>query len=313
MKSNIPSHCSVPKSAFEKKKGELSLKHCWRKGQDNPGKEGGFSQNQKHLTHIHSPSFFSFYFKFFPLFICVLSPRGKLEADTASTQFKLFFLPSSLSPTHLTLCLAARRLGHTWRQIWTIAFDSYRVCLCQLSLIQRFLIKICIIQVPPGIESSYRCPSWPSSEGHLKFGSHSPAKPFSCRVWGMLLCSSQPQAHLWSVHHQNWCKCPKPVKNVPWNWVDDSPPPFYLFSFLVLGPWSALAHHHQTCARRGNESFAVGDLDCRILILKKKRAHLQEPGGGKKILANSSTSRQDFFGVSIKTSFLLIIIFLTKK
>lgn len=94
-----------------------------------------------------------------------------------------------------------------------------------------------------------------------------------------------------------WWKCPKPVKKMPpETGLTILLHPFTFFSFLCPGalvgsssPPADTCTHSQ--AKRGNESFAVGDLDCRILISKKKPHVLPDKislGSGARLVSYSS-------------------------
>lgn len=105
------------------RKGEASFIKVWLKKRTGyPGERRGLSPGSK-LPCPHPLAKVSFLsiFNFFP-FLCALSPKGNQKADIPHfrksesipySPFLLFFIPSSLSHTHLTLCLAARRLGYT--------------------------------------------------------------------------------------------------------------------------------------------------------------------------------------------------------
>lgn len=256
------------------------------------------------FTKVSSPSIFIF----FPFFFA-FSPRGNQKADTAlkphfkSSPFPIFtfFLRGSLRHTHVTPCLAARRLGYTWRWIWTIAFDSYRVCFCKPGLIQRLLKKVCTTQVSPGLESSYRCSLSPAHKDICN----------SCSLVKSVLWSHGYSSHLGPLYalpitKTIQVKSPRSVRNDPWGTGQVIfLHPFPFFSFLCSRHWSVPGSPpSHTCAhnqaKRGNESFAMRNHGCRILILNTN-VHIfrsyTEPGKAKEILANSGTWKQDFLGV----------------
>lgn len=136
-------------------------------------------------------------------------------------------------------------------------------------------MKFYTIQVSPGLDSSYRSLSQPSSEGHLQVWF---TFSYQTHLVEFGECSDVPAtlAPSCSVHRKNysgesalnqWKMFPRRLGRL------FSSTPFPSFPFFVPGHWSAPGSPpSDTCAhsraKRGNESFAVGDHDCRILILK---------------------------------------------
>lgn len=126
-----------------------------------------------------------------------------------------------------------------------------------------------------------------------------------------VMVPSSPKLFCW--------KCPKPVKNVPWDWVDYSPPPSSLL-FLSLSRGTGqlrlttLRHVRTQPGQEGKWIICSGRSGLQDSYLEKKKP-CTSPGAWwrKKILAKSSTSKQDFFGVRSKISFIFIMIFLAKK
>lgn len=95
-----------------------------------------------------------------------------------------------------------------------------------------------------------------------------------------VMVPSSPKLFCW--------KCPKPVKNVPWDWVDYSPPPSSLL-FLSLSRGTGqlrlttLRHVRTQPGQEGKWIICSGRSGLQDSYLEKKNhAHLQELGGGKK-------------------------------
>lgn len=137
----------------------------------------------------------------------------------------------------------------------------------------------------------------PGSEGHLQV--HAPLSNLSYGVWGELGCSSHLRPlHALPVTKTIQVKSPRSVRNDPWGTGQVILlHPFPFFSSLCSRHWSVTGSPpSHTCAhnqaKRGNESFAMRDHGCRILILNTN-VHIfrsyTEPGKAKEILANSGT------------------------
>lgn len=129
---------------------------------------------------------------------------------------------------------------------------------------------------------------WPSSEGHLQV--HTPL-PNPCLVefeeCSDVQATPSTVTVSWSPKLFCW-KCPKPVKNVPWDWVDySSPPSSLLFLSLSRGTGqlrlTTLRHVRTQPGQEGKWIICSGRSGLQDSYLEKKNhAHLQELGGGKK-------------------------------